>query len=307
MLSKVKINGSIEYSPVCFNSTTKTGINSEFSLDKSFQEILYRIDNWINEGSCWILESIDVEYVNISAYSPLFGSTYIELSDELKCFLWCHIRHLNFVKTHPGRITKKDKELVSELNYEEINFPVSKKHYCKIEKQNNICINVFCYDNKFTYPVYLSDQKFRDCMDLLLISEECKSYYMYIKYFDRFMFNKTKNKNKKSFCKSSLQCFSSEEILIEHKRDCLVINGKQNVRLKRGFISFKDYSKQIPVPCKIYADFECILEKIDIIECNSIECNSDNSYTKKYQKHIPCSFAYKVVCIDNNSSKKVFL
>ena len=84
LLNKAKINGSIEYSPVYFNSTTKTVINSEFSLDKSFQEILYRIDNWINERSGWIVESIDGEYVNISAYSSLFGNIYIELSDELK-------------------------------------------------------------------------------------------------------------------------------------------------------------------------------------------------------------------------------
>ena len=27
------------------------------------------------------------------------------------------------------------------------------------------------------------------------------------------------------------------------------------------------------------------------------------SYTKKYQYHIPCSFAYKVVCIDNRFTK----
>ena len=53
-------------------------------LDKSFQENLYRIDNWINEGSAWIIESIEAQYVNISIYSPLIGSTYIELSDKLK-------------------------------------------------------------------------------------------------------------------------------------------------------------------------------------------------------------------------------
>ena len=82
LLSKAKINGSSEFSPVYFNSTTKTVINSEFNLEKSFQEILYRIDNWINEGCGWIVESIDGEYVNISAYSPLVGNTYIELPDE---------------------------------------------------------------------------------------------------------------------------------------------------------------------------------------------------------------------------------
>ena len=51
LLTKHKINGEIEYDPVNFNSAIKTVINSEYNLDKSFQEILYRIDNWINEGS----------------------------------------------------------------------------------------------------------------------------------------------------------------------------------------------------------------------------------------------------------------
>ena len=46
LLSKRKNDKYTEYSPVYFNSTTKTVINSEFILDKSFQEILYRIDNW---------------------------------------------------------------------------------------------------------------------------------------------------------------------------------------------------------------------------------------------------------------------
>ena len=142
-------------------------------------------------------------------------------------FLWCHIRHLNLIKTHPEIITKKDKEIVNELNYEGIKLLASKKDCCKIERQNNICINVLCYENKLTYPVYLSDQKFKNCMDLLVMSSE-KSHYVYIKDFNRFMFNKTKNKNKKYLCRCCLQCFSSEKVLIEHEKDCLTINGKQS-------------------------------------------------------------------------------
>ena len=198
---------------------------------------------------------------------------------------------------------KKDKELVSKLNYEKIDFPVSKKDYCKIEVQNNICINVFCYKNNVVYPVYLSDQKFSDSMDLLLISDKFKSHYVYIKDFDRFMFNKTKYKSEKYFCKNCLRCFSSKKILSEHKEDCLVINGKENVQLESGFISFKNYFKQIHISFKIYADFECILEKFD---CD-IGCSSNSSYTRKYQEHVSCSFAYKVVCVDNKYSKKVNL
>ena len=71
-------------------------------------------------------------------------------------------------------------------------------------------------------------------MGLLLVIDENKSDYMYIKDFDRFMFHKTKNKNKKYFCKSCLQCFSSKNVLTEHKEDCLIINGKQSVKLKKN-------------------------------------------------------------------------
>ena len=136
-------------------------------------------------------------------------------------------------------------------------------------------------------------------MDFLLISGECKSHYVHIKDFARSIFNKTKNKTRKYFCKCCLQCFSSEEILIKDKEDCLVINDKQNVKLKSGTISFKNYFQQMPVPFKIHADFECIFKKV--------ESKSNSSYTRKYQDHIPCSFAYKVACIDNKFSKKVVL
>ena len=65
----------IEFSPVYFNSTTKAVINHKFDLDKSFQEILYRIDNWINESS---------GYINISTYRSLIGSSYIKLPAKLR-------------------------------------------------------------------------------------------------------------------------------------------------------------------------------------------------------------------------------
>ena len=144
---------------------------------------------------------------------------------------------------------------------------------------------MFGYENRLVFPIYVSDQKFENSMDLLLLIDNDKPHYVYIKDFDRFMFHKTKNKNKKWFCKSCLQCFSSENVLIKHKENCLSINGKQSVKLEEGIIKFEDYFKQIPVPFKIYADFECNLK--------SVECNEGS-----YKKRFVCSFAYKIVCID---------
>ena len=105
-------------------------INHKFSLENAFQEILYRIDNWINEGSGWIVELIESQYINISTYRPLSGSSYMDLPVELrsprkgliniknkdqKCFLWCHVRHINLSKQHPERIRKVDKNLLRIL------------------------------------------------------------------------------------------------------------------------------------------------------------------------------------------------
>ena len=194
LLRKGKEIGDIDYTPVYFNSANKTLINFDnYDLDKSFQEILYRINNWINERSGWMIESINGEYVNISIYSPLIGSTYTELPDKLKnpmkgqtniknsdnkCFLWCHIRHLNLVKRHSEGITKVDKKMVDDLDYEGIKFHLSKKDYCSIERQNNICINIFCYGKSLTYPIYVSYQKFHNSIDLLLTSDGNKSHYV---------------------------------------------------------------------------------------------------------------------------------
>ena len=130
---------------------------------------------------------------------------------------------------------------------------------------------------------------------LLLINDD-KPYYVYIKDFNTFMFHKTKNKNKKRFCKSCLECFSSENVLIKHIEDCLSINGQQSKNLEKGTIEFKNYFKQLPVPFKSYADFECNLK--------NVECYED-TYTKKYHEHAPGIYAYKVVCIDDRFTKPI--
>ena len=84
ILKKYKPSGETEFRSVYFSSTTKTVINHKFSLENTFQEILYRTDNWINEGSGWIVELIEFQYINISTYIPLSRSSYIKLPAELK-------------------------------------------------------------------------------------------------------------------------------------------------------------------------------------------------------------------------------
>ena len=96
---------------------------------------------------------------------------------------------------------------------------MQEKDFSKIEGKNNICINVFGYENGLVFPIYVSDQKFEDSMDLLLLIDDDKPYHVYFKDFDRFMFHKTKKKTKNGFVEVVLQCFSRGSVLIKHEEN----------------------------------------------------------------------------------------
>ena len=88
---------------------------------------------------------------------------------------------------------------------------MQEKDFSKIEvKKKKLYINVFDYEDDLVFPTYVSNQKFEVSMDLSLLIDDDKLNYMYINNFDRFMFHKTRNKNKKWFFKICLQCFSNE-------------------------------------------------------------------------------------------------
>ena len=59
---------------------------------------------------------------------PRKGLINIKNNDQ-KCFLWSHVRHINLVKDHPGRIKKIDRDFANSLNYVDIEFPVQEKDF----------------------------------------------------------------------------------------------------------------------------------------------------------------------------------
>ena len=307
-----------------FNSKTKTLINAmEINevLQSSREELVKAIAQWLSEGSGWTIQSVDAHYINLTKYKPLQSSSYIELPTELRnpakglinlknkdeaCFGWCHVRHLNPKEKDPQRIKKDDNRFIKDkiVNYTGIKFPVTIKQYNKIEKQNNININVFGYEEKQIYPIYISKEKFIDHMELLLITEGTKTHYVLIKDFNKLMYNQTKHKERKHFCMHCLQCFSSERVLNNHKGNCIQLNGTQAVKMPtkdNSILKFNNYHKQQPTPFVIYADIEALLQKVE-----RGQPDSNESYTERFQRHVDCGSAYKVVCCyDDKYSKDI--
>ena len=280
------------------------------------QQIINMIQQWISEGSGWTIQSVDGHFINIVKYRPLRGSSYIPLPEELQnpakgiinmknnddeCFRWCHIRHLLPQNKNPQRIKECDKKYVEKLDYSGIEFPVSVKQFNKIEKQNDIRVNVFGYEEGQPYVIYVSKEKFDSCLNLLLITKGEVKHYCLLNDFNKFMYNQTKHNERKHFCMYCLQCLSSKEHLEKHTVDCIVINGKQAIEMPKpeSIIAFKNYRKQLPAPFVIYADFEAITEKVG-------EKAPQKSYTEQYQKHTACGYGYKVVCCyDDKFSKPI--
>ena len=242
---------TIVYKTAFFNGKAKTITKAndiEHELSMSRQEILNTIDKWVSEGSGWVIDRIDGHYINVTTSKPLNGSSYVKLPSELQnsgkglinikddddeCFRWCHIRFLNPQKTNPQRINRVDKQMINELNYDRIAFPVTQKQYNKIETQNNIRINVFSYEKGQPFPINISKEEFENQINLLLITKDEKKHYVLIKDFNSFMYNQSKHKERKHFYMHCLQCFSSERILANHVKNCLMINGNQSINMPK--------------------------------------------------------------------------
>lgn len=102
--------------------------------------------------------------------------------------------------------------------------------------------------------ITISKEKFENIMNLLLYQR-----------LNKFMYNQTKNELRKHFCMYCLQCFSSDDVLNNHKTNCMVINGKQAIKVPdkdNNILKFNNFHKQLPVPFVIYRDFEAITEKV---------------------------------------------
>ena len=122
--------------------------------------------------------------------------------------------------------------------------------YELIENRFEMNVNVFGYENK-VYPLYVSKKSHTKVRHLLLTTKNDKSHYVFIKGFNRIMFSTTKHKDQKHFCMHCLQNFTTEEVLSNHKKQHLLINGCQAVNYESGTIKFLSHNKQIPTTFKI--------------------------------------------------------
>ena len=129
-------------------------------IDLVISDIMQKITSFSASGaSSLVISKINTQYIDIIEYKPLKGSSYIKLpkaiknpkmglinikNEDQKCFAYCLIYHLNQskIKNNPQRVSIY-KQYENTVDFTGIEFPVSIKDIPKIEKMNNISINVF--------------------------------------------------------------------------------------------------------------------------------------------------------------------
>ena len=152
-------------------------------------------------------------------------------------------------------------------------------------------MNLFGYEQRELFPLYITKEKKEHRVNLLLISNNETKHYCLIRKLIRLLRSLTKYKCKKYFCEYCLHGFVREDLLLEHEPHCSK-NGPQKIKLPdegHDVLYFKDIQKQLKVPFTIYADFESILMK-----CDEQQLDPSLSFTQKRRSINRAGFAIRL-------------
>ena len=293
------------------------------SLKSIEMQLLKDIEVFQRNGSGWIINKLLQLDTTVLKHDPLRASTYIPLPNQLrwknavlnikntdqKCFLWSVIAQF-----HPAYDQRNANEVYQYRQYEhlydvtDLNFPISLQQISKFEKLNNISVSVYGYEDKTIYPLRVSIETYENDrhVELLLYIKDDVSHYTLIRNFSRLVSSQvSKHNGVMHFCRFCLHGFSRPDLLSKHLPYCMNHGEQLTVFPKDPILKFTDVAKQLKAPFIVYADFECLLESEGNCGANDVpvykmEDGARTECQTKYQKHVPCSFAYKIISIDPN-------
>ena len=289
-------------------------IETGASLDAAYPKILETLEKWTYNGSGWEVERVVTLWLDIAQYRPLRGGSYIELPAALKrkkvvvnvknrdddCLRWALRSALFPAKDHSDRPSKYPIE--DGLDFTGIDSPTPLTQIGRVERQNDLAINVFGWDKGvIVHRLTKEDGPF---INLLMVGKAEKYHYTWIKDINRLLYTESKHKERKHFCERCLHGYSREELLKAHKPECRGI-GQTAVRVKmpeegKNKLSFQNHCKQLSAPFVIYADFEALTTKIEGPALNPSKSNTQNT-----QEHEACSYCYLVVRSDGKTEPPV--
>ena len=187
----------IETAEPHFRGKCQTSLKFE-DIDEGLRESIKKMFNsfieYQRQGSNWTVDKVVDLTVHMARYRPLRGSSYIPLPIKLrtkraiinvknkdnKCFMWSVLAALYPPQRDAERIWKY-KNHITSLKFSGIPYPVKMVDIPKFEKQNNISVNVFGFEKNEVFPVHIAKNRYERHVNLLLLSDNKKSHYCWIK------------------------------------------------------------------------------------------------------------------------------
>ena len=192
------------------------------------------LEKWTQRGSGWVVNQVHTLWLNIARYQPLQGRSYIPLPAAVQnkktvvnvknrddhCLPWFLPAALANPAPphHPESTTWYPNE--DGLNFNGIDAPTPVSQIPKVERQNNLAINVFGWEKGVTVHHISKQPENMPRTNLLLIEEAGKFHYTWIKDLNRLLYDQSKHTWQKHFCERCLHGYSREELLEDHKPEC---------------------------------------------------------------------------------------
>ncbi|KAL4091146.1 hypothetical protein QTP88_025883 [Uroleucon formosanum] len=297
-------------------------------VEESFTKLLTEEEAYTSRGSGFTLESIDGLLLGVYKYTPMSGSSYISLPDSIdrkkgtinpqnndqQCFKWS-ILAKHVTEQTKCRIGENYRKHEGKYIFDGISFPTPLSDIKIFEKNNPfVSINIFGIEKRIqppkkfpTYKIFplrvVEDEK-RDHFDLLLMTENDNTHYIYISNFSRLIRSqKTRHTGSFIFCKRCFTSFDhrprkyqlSGQAALEHHR---LICGPHKPILPKmpaegAVLEFNAWQNAQRHPIVIYADFEALLVKTE---------EEKGGNTTIIQKHKPMSYGFLVKASEDVSN-----
>ena len=286
------------------------GDDNDDIIEQLFESLLQKYEENLQNkmrGSEFEFDGVNFLYYDFNKTSINRGISYIDspkwLKDKKstinpknnddKCFQYAVTLALNLdkIKKDPRRVSKI-KPFIEKYNWENIDFPSTSKDWKNFECNNEVALNVLDvpYNTKKINIAYKSKKNLiqKRQIILLMISDGQKWHYLVVKNLSGLLRGITSNHKEDFSCLNYCHSYRTENKLQAHSKICknhdychVEMPTKDN-----NIIKYNHGEKSMKVPFIIYADLECLLEKM------STCINKPNeSSTTKINKHTPSGYS----------------
>ena len=302
------------------NEEFMNGSDTDEIIKELFKSLLQRYQENLQEkmrGSGFAFDGVNFLYYDFNKISISRGGLYIDSpkwlknkkstinpkNNDYKCFQYTVTLALNLDKINKN---SKIKPFIEEYNWKDIDFPSTSKYWKKFELNNEIALNILYvpHNTKKIEIAYKSKYNLtrEKQVILLMISNGENWHYLLVKSLSGLLTGITSNHKEDFYCLNCFHSYRTKNKLEAHKK---IYENRDYCRVEmptkdNNAIKYNQGEKSIKLPFVVYADLECLLEKMST--CYN---NPEESSTTKINKHAPSGYSIFTHCSFHKSKNKL--